>query len=139
MAQAIPAFVHLSKEIFAANGTKRQSLMATISRVFKTLSRDELYESSIFDEALVDQFGNTRLFDTNAPSGTRVGVVATAIDRDTSTPARVFSNYNGCGGRSHSSGQHVLFLCERRILLTSAGYRIQRANDYRKEVTLWQA
>ncbi|KAK5093232.1 hypothetical protein LTR70_004875 [Exophiala xenobiotica] len=122
VAHASIVFKDLSRQIFSSGSTVQHSLMSTLTRVLKTISRDELYDGSLFDKALISQFGLGRLFDHNPESGTRVGVVATAVNGDTSAPARVFSNYSGTGCRNRSSG-----------------YRLQRSDDARKEALVWQA
>ena len=99
--QTLNTFKEMSRKIFSARPAAQQAFTAILTRIMKTLSRDELYDSGLLDEALVEQFGAHKIFGYNPAMqlGTRVGVIATATNSNTSTPTRIFSNYNGVGPR----------------------------------------
>lgn len=104
---ATTAFKELSCKVFSTSSTSQQNFLAIFTRIVKSITKDELYDSSLLDRILIEQFGTRNIFDHNPAlhRGTRVGVVATTVDENTSARTRLFCNYNGAAVRETDAGR----------------------------------
>ncbi|EXJ72783.1 uncharacterized protein A1O5_03930 [Cladophialophora psammophila CBS 110553] len=103
--QLLYFFRSFAHTLFGARRSKDDSSL--LPRALKSLlTSNSMYDTGLFEQTLISQFGpNRQLFDYEGPtaSGTKVAVTAVKVS-ETSTPTRIFTNYNGSRRRQSESG-----------------------------------
>lgn len=104
--QLLDFFRTFSQTLFGARCARDESSL--IPRALKSLiTPNGMYDANLFEETLMTQFGaHCRMFDFEGPeaSGTKIAVTAVKVS-ETSTPTRIFTNYNGVRRRGFESGR----------------------------------